>query len=264
MRFKEFLILTEDLMNLLAEAISPEVRRNRKKMIEYYLKLDNYSYWNGGHAMEVAKLARDFGKYLGLDANKLAYSALTHDSGKVHVDKRVLHKPDLLEPDERKHISSHVSDEEHIKHLKHLTGEHGVFARLALMYHHTRPDEIDKKVQAGELGDDEAEIVKIITICDVFEALVSEKRPYKKPITKYDALSLMETLAVIDKETFAKFVKWQYQEFANEYRKDYVEKNRARLEQEYEVNKEVYAKKYAEYLATSKANPRKFNPQQED
>lgn len=255
--FRHFLQLSEDIMHLIEE-LDPEVRRNRKKMIDYYLKLDNYSYWNAGHAMEVAKISRDFGKHLGLDANKLAYSALTHDTGKVHVDKVVLHKPDKLSEPERVHIDTHVKKDEDIKHLKHLTGEHGNYARLALRFHHTRPAEIDKMVGAGELTRDEAEVIKIITICDIFEALVSEKRPYKKPITKYDALVLMDSLVIIDKEIFKKFVQWQYQEYANEYRKDFVERNRERLEREYEIRKEDYKKKYDHYIASSKASPRKY------
>ena len=256
--FRHFLQLSEDIKHLIEE-IDPEVRRNRKKMIDYYLKLNNYSYWNAEHAMEVAKLSRDFGKHLGLDANKLAYSALTHDSGKVHVDKIVLHKPDTLSEPERVHIDTHASKDEDIKHLKHLTGEQGNYARLALRYHHTRPSDLDKMANDGKLTKDEVEVIKIITICDIFEALVSEKRPYKKPITKYDALVLMSSLTIVDKEILKKFVEWQYQEFANEYRKDFVERNRERLEREYAIRKEEYRKKYDHYIASSKASPRKYN-----
>ena len=250
--FKDFLLLERDLLELIGEALDPEVRRNRKKMIEFFLKLDDYSYWNSEHSLEVAKLARDFGKFLGLDGNKLAISALTHDVGKTGVDKRVLHKPGMLEPEEREHMNTHAQASG--DKLKKLTGVHGVYARLAALYHHTKPSELDMMEHDGVLSSEEVEFIKIVTIADIFEALTSEKRPYKKPTTKYDALDIMSHIDIVDQKVFAKFIQWQKQEFANEYRDEYVEKNRERLKQEYEERRVAYQKSYDHFIASS---PRK-------
>ena len=219
MRFIDFIMLYE--------AIDPETRRNRKLMLKYFLSLKNYSYWNADHSIEVAKLARDFGKYLNFDTTKILKSAITHDIGKITVAKDVLHKPGKLNDAERQGMNKHAGASS--QELSKLTGEHGRIAIIAAKFHHTKPQEIDRKVGDGELTVEEGELVKLVTICDIFEALTSKARPYKKPMTKFDALELMNGLDIVDYDMFKKFEAWQHRDFANEYRQDYVERARAAL-----------------------------------
>lgn len=220
MRLLEFLVIYE--------ALDPEVRRNRKEMIKHFLTLNYYSKWNAEHSMEVARLARDFGgKYLGYDINKIVKAALTHDVGKTRVPKSVLHKPGKLEPGERATMNTHV--EAAFDLLKTLTGEHGKLAKQGAELHHTPAAEIDRLVAAELLTPEEGELAKIIMLCDIFEALTSQSRPYKEPLTKYDALELMKGIRALDDELLKKFIAWQHQAFANEYRPEYVERERQRL-----------------------------------
>lgn len=234
------------------EAVDPQSRRNRKIMIDLFLKLDNYSHWNANHSMAVAKIARDFGKTLGLDANEVVKSALTHDIGKVEVDKRILHKPKKLSADEFPKMAQHATKSE--EHLNRLSGIHGQIAKLGARFHHTRPSDIDSYVRDNIISEKEALLIKVITIADIFEALTSDSRPYKEPMTKYDAIELMNSLDIVDKEIFDKFKNWQFSEFANEYRQDYTNRKRQELKSKYESEKAAYDKKYDHYIATSKAH----------
>ena len=234
------------------EEIDPQTRRNRKIMVNLFLKLNNYSHWNADHSMAVAKIARDFGKTIGLNASEVVKSALTHDIGKVEVDKRILHKPKKLSAEEFPKMALHAAKSE--EYLNKLSGQEGQFARLGARFHHTRPSDIDHYVSDGSMTEKEALLIKVITIADIFEALTSQSRPYKEPTTKYDALQLMATLDIVDKKVFEKFSKWQLSEFANEYRQEYTDKKRIELKSKYEADKEAYDKKYDHYIATSKAH----------
>ena len=208
MNFLQFLTLWE--------ALDPIERRNRKEMVKHFLSLSRYSKWNADHSAEVAKLARDFAKYLGLDANKVAMSALTHDIGKTKIPKDILHKPGKLSDEERHTMNSHAQEAN--SKLNSLTGVHGRLAKLAAIYDHTQPQKLKTLQHEGHLSEEEVELIKIITIADIFEALTSNSRPYKKTFTKPEALQLMTIIDIIDKPLFEKFKHWQLRDFKNEYR----------------------------------------------
>ena len=208
MRFSEFIILMEML--------DPETRRNRKQMIKHFNNLKNYSKWNAEHSMEVARLVRDFSKYIGMSVKNVVAGALSHDVGKIHVDKKILHKPGKLTPDERIEMDTHAIKSAEM--LKSLTGQHGNIARLMAGFHHTKPAELHDLLLKGELTEDEVELIKLVTICDIFEALTTKKRPYKESMSKNSALELMTKIEIIDQPLLKKFIHWQKTEFTNEYR----------------------------------------------
>jgi putative nucleotidyltransferase with HDIG domain len=219
MRLLEFLVLFESL--------DPELRRNRKEMIKHFLTLNSYSKWNAEHSLEVARIARDFGKQIGVDVNKILKAALTHDVGKTKISKAILHKAGLYDPIERVEINKHA--EAALDILKSLTGEHGKIAKQGAELHHTPSEEIDRLIDLKVLTYEEGELVKIIMICDIFEALTSKTRPYKEHTLKADAIEIMKTMPNIDQTLFKKFVEWQHQEFANEYRPEYIKREREKL-----------------------------------
>ena len=209
MRFRDFLILLE--------ALDPEIRRNRKEMVKHFKNLNNYSVWNAEHSMEVAKIARDFGKYLGLDSNRIVKSALTHDVGKITIRKDLLHKPGYFDEPERAEMKSHVGQSSN-DILKSLTGDHKRLAMIGAEFHHTTPEGLQVLADEGKLSETDVELIKVITIADVFEALVSDKRPYKEGISRKEALVTMAKMGHIDKDMFEKFKKWQLSEFTQFYR----------------------------------------------
>lgn len=212
---------------VLLESLDPELRRNRKLMIKHFLTLNSYSKWNAEHSLEVAKLARDFAKQLGLDYNKIVKAALTHDVGKTTISKSILHSHGKLSPAERAEMNTHA--EAAIDILRSLTGEHKTLAKAGAELHHTPWYEVNHLVELELISEEEGDLVKAIMICDIFEALTSKNRPYKEPMTKFDAIALMNGLDIIDKGMFNAFVDWQHSEFANEYRPEYVDREREKL-----------------------------------
>lgn len=198
------------------ESVDPETRRNRHLMIKKLRELNNYSSWNANHSIHVARIARDFAKYLNLDPNTLANIAITHDVGKTTIPHKILHKPGKLTPDEKTVMDTHVTGG--IEQLNKLTGEYGKIARLGALYHHLTPSEVDELVKQKILTPLESTFIKILTIVDIFDALVDKGRPYKEGKSKQTALEIMETDPHIDNTLFKKFKQWQLENFKNEYR----------------------------------------------
>jgi HD-GYP domain-containing protein (c-di-GMP phosphodiesterase class II) len=166
--------------------------------------------------MEVAKIARDFGAYLGLDTNKIVKSALTHDIGKLKIRKDLLHKPGYFNQDERNEMGTHSIKSSEL--LDTLTGDHKRLAKIGAEFHHTNPQELERLKNEGTLSEVDITIIKVITIADVFEALISHARPYKKGLSHLEALSTLEKINHIDKELLERFKKWQLSHFTQLYR----------------------------------------------
>lgn len=213
MRFKEFLAIYESL--------DPELRRNRKEMIKYFSRLDKYSDWNAEHAMNVTKMARDFGKHLGLDSNRIVYSAFAHDVGKTRIPKDILHKEGPLDKEEREVMDTHAIHSRDL--LNKMSGDIGFIARSGANLHHTKATDLDKMVNDGKLSEEDAVILKVLMIVDIFDGVTDPKRPYRKPpnppeLKVEDALELLPTIPAVDKELAHKFVKWHIQTYANRSR----------------------------------------------
>lgn len=201
---------------MLCEALDPVLRKNRKEILKLFSNLRQYSTWNADHSIEVAKLIRNFAKAIGFKMEHLEFAALGHDVGKVKIRKDVLHKPGKLSDEERKHMNTHVVSSSNL--LQSVVGIQGKIARLAAEHHHTLPQELDILEKDGKLSQDEVKFIKMLTICDIFEALTTKMRPYKESLTKSKALELMSSINIVDKQIFDLFRKWQLENFTNEYR----------------------------------------------
>lgn len=198
--------------------ISNNVKRRNQKRLQHYLNvLFRYSRWNGEHSVAVAKLARDFSRFLKLDHELIAKAALLHDIGKITIPKEILHKPTDLTCAERWIINQHSVNSK--KLLKRLEGNFGLLTRNIACYHHTPAKDIDELVRQKKLSRPHGRIIKLVTICDVFEALISYYRPYKGGKTKIETIEIMWQLSNLDKKLFKKFETWQRQDFAHEFRK---------------------------------------------
>lgn len=147
-----------------------------------------------GHSERVARLSVDIGKSLGLTKNELKmlnYAATLHDVGKIGVRDNVLLKPDKLTSEERNEMNRHSQYTKEILEEVYFTKEYKSIPGIAAM-HHERLDGTGypyglKAEQLNTFG-------RIIAVADIFDALMSFDRPYKK------ALSLPETLDIIQKE----------------------------------------------------------------
>ena len=147
-----------------------------------------------GHSERVARLSVDIGKSLGLTKNELKilnYAATLHDVGKIGVRDNVLLKPDKLTSEERTDMNRHSQYTKEILEEVYFEKEYKGIPSIAAM-HHERLDGTGypyglKAEQLNTFG-------RIIAVADIFDALMSFDRPYKK------ALSLPETLEIIRNE----------------------------------------------------------------
>ena len=147
-----------------------------------------------GHSERVARLSVDIGKSLGLAKNELKilnYAATLHDVGKIGVRDNVLLKPDKLTSEERTDMNRHSQYTKEILEEVYFEKEYKGIPSIAAM-HHERLDGTGypyglKAEQLNTFG-------RIIAVADIFDALMSFDRPYKK------ALSLPETLEIIRNE----------------------------------------------------------------
>ena len=140
------------------------------------------------HTRRVAMRAVQVGEELGLSPGQLralAIGGLLHDIGKLSVPTRILQKPAALEEDEFAVIRRHP--EWGIKLLRELGGFNSSTQEL-VHNHHERLDGkgYPRGLTASSIGLD----TRILTVCDVYDALVSQ-RVYRAAWSHEGALALL-------------------------------------------------------------------------
>lgn len=135
----------------------------------------NYLY---EHSIKSTIIALSIGKKLGYSEEKLGLlgkASLLHDIGMFSIDKKILNKKEKLTDEELLLIRSHTA-----KGAEMLKNEEEE-VRLAAKHHHERVDGegYPNKVRGEELP----EIVRIVSIADIYTALISnrEYREAKDP-----------------------------------------------------------------------------------
>lgn len=139
------------------------------------------------HSINVSRLATMFALYLEMspqEVQKICLGAYLHDIGKIGIPKEILFKKGKLETEEYKEIQKHpligygmaadlIQDEE---------------IKIIILQHHERCD--GKGYPLG-LNKDEIHLyARIVSLCDVYDALISD-RPYRKAYSKQEALDMM-------------------------------------------------------------------------
>jgi HD-GYP domain-containing protein (c-di-GMP phosphodiesterase class II) len=140
------------------------------------------------HTRNVAVRAVQVGEELGLPHTRLrelAIGALAHDVGKLSVPTAILQKPSSLTDEEFAVIKRHP--ERGWELLQELGGFSKLASRLVLD-HHERID--GSGYPRGLLGDEVDLETRILAVCDVFDAVMSE-RVYRKAWSRHDALALL-------------------------------------------------------------------------
>ncbi len=140
------------------------------------------------HTRRVALLAVQVGEALGLSAGRLrtlAIGGLVHDIGKLSVPDTILKKPGALEDDEYEVVQRHP------EWGNRLLSELGGFSdavRNLVRDHHERLDGkgYPNGLTAAELDLD----TRILTVCDVYDALIS-KRVYREAWSHEQAMELL-------------------------------------------------------------------------
>jgi HD-GYP domain-containing protein (c-di-GMP phosphodiesterase class II) len=146
---------------------------------------DDYTF---GHSLNVCMLSAMIGKWLNynrIELKQLAFSALFHDIGKLKIPPNILNKPSKLTAEEFKIVKKHT-----IYGYKILDNTVGLSKNIALgaLQHHERED--GSGYPLGLKSDKIHEFAKIIAVCDIFDAMTSN-RIYKEKESPFGVAELI-------------------------------------------------------------------------
>ncbi len=118
-------------------------------------------------------------------ARRLTDAALLHDIGKARVPLHVLDKPGRLDEAEFELVRSHPRAA-----VDYLAATPGLEAEVldAILHHHEALD--GSGYPDGIGGSRITALTRILTVCDIFAALV-ERRAYKPPLSDEDAIAIL-------------------------------------------------------------------------
>ena len=146
--------------------------------------VDAKDHYTNGHSFRVAAYAKGMAVQLGLsqsEAEQIYLAGLIHDVGKVAVPISIIRKPGKLTEEEFETIKSHPRiGGDILRGIK----EFPYFEQVA-HYHHERYD--GKGYPGGLKGDEIPYYARIVTVCDCFDAMTSD-RSYRKALSDEVAL----------------------------------------------------------------------------
>lgn len=116
---------------------------------------------------------------------KLATGCIFHDIGKTFIPIEIINKPGKLTEEEFELVKSHT--EKGYEFLTNYTDLQAVSRNIALS-HHERNDGLG--YPRGLKGDEIHKFSKVAAICDVFDALTSD-RPYRRALPVHEAMEYL-------------------------------------------------------------------------
>ena len=149
--------------------------------------IDAKSPFTAGHSQRVGELSDRMAQAFGLSRDRtrwLRRAAVLHDVGKLGVSSAILEKPATLDEREWSEMRDHAT------HTRAILGRIGAFSDLAdvAAAHHERLDGAGYPLALP--GAAISRYTRIITACDFYDALVSD-RPYRAALSVDEALSIM-------------------------------------------------------------------------
>jgi CHASE2 domain-containing sensor protein len=170
-----------DVNDVLAEEVRARTRDLRETELEIIQRLgqavESRDEETGDHIGRIGSLCRRLALAAGLsidEAELLERASAMHDVGKIAIPDDILRKPGPLDPAERATIERHS-----VIGAEMLAGSRSALVQAAEVIartHHERWD--GTGYPAGLAGEEIPLAGRICAICDVFDALVSD-RPYK-------------------------------------------------------------------------------------
>lgn len=188
----------------LVEKMSQSVNRNRDAL-PLLMRIRSKDEYTLMHSISVGSLVLTFCNFCGLAYEttiNMAVGALLHDVGKTQIPLQILNKPGRLTPQEMDIIKKHADfSADVMAHSKDLPIE----AFDIALHHHERHD--GSGYPHGLNGDTIGFAAKVAAICDVYDAMTSE-RCYKKAMGKLAGLKKLYELSAshFDQELTYKFI----------------------------------------------------------
>jgi putative two-component system response regulator len=157
-----------------------------------------------GHSERVSRLSQRLGRHVGLSQAELEVlrkGALLHDIGKLAIPDAILNKPGKLTTAEYELVKDHPM--QGVRIIEPLQSLRDTLPLIR--WHHERMD--GTGYPDGKLGEELPLSVRVLSVCDVFDSLSSD-RPYRAPIAVsacFDILREMAGNAELDGELVEEF-----------------------------------------------------------
>jgi len=147
----------------------------------------------GNHVIRMAKYAREIAEELGLtkdECEDIEYAAPMHDIGKIGIPDGILLKSGKLNDNEWEIMQTHTTIGYEI--LSNSQSKYMQMGAIIALNHHERFD--GQGYPNGLSGTDIPMIARVVTVADIYDALVSV-RPYKDMWTIADAIAYLKAQA---------------------------------------------------------------------
>ncbi len=168
------------------------------------IMIDAKTAYNRGHSKEVANIATNIAKHMGLSKKEIEHARLAgliHDLGTISVPAHILNKPDKLSPEERVLVEEHTTVAKTF--IKKATSLYEVLPFI--LHHHERYDGTGypKKLRGEEIP----KLSRILSVAESYQAMVSN-RPYRPYLTHTEAITELRSNAgtQFDSEVVGAFV----------------------------------------------------------
>ncbi|MGD9899231.1 MAG: HD domain-containing phosphohydrolase [Calditrichaceae bacterium] len=206
--------LLESISQMTVHAVeNVRLHEEQKKSFESFIEtlsttLDARDYITSGHSRRVTLYAVEIAKLMELtpdEINTIRYASLLHDIGKIGVPEMVLFKNKQLTEDEYEIIKRHANITKSILSKIQFQKKFSEIPQIAATHH----EKIDGSgYPAGLTGQEIPLGGKILSICDVFDALTS-RRHYN------DRLDFDKVILLLDQETGTSFEPFVVYHFKN-------------------------------------------------
>lgn len=174
--------------------------KNPTELLAALLEKDKVTH---SHSIRVAILLKEFALHLGYgkkDSEELYLAGLLHDVGKLGISLEILCKPARLTAEEMETMKAHTTMASRFFDNYEVSK---VVRDVAVGHHLSYKGNGYPFTEVK--GNDIPEYVRIATIVDIYEALTSNERPYKKGMSSEEAFSIMDNSSNVDPVLYGEF-----------------------------------------------------------